>query len=83
MEGYTLAIDFPNRAAARHLIGRLEEMTEDAGGRLYLAKDALAKPKRMHAMYPELKDWQKAVAKADPEGVLTTDLIRRLNLRDV
>ena len=83
MEGYTLAIDFPNRAAARHLIGRLEEMTEDAGGRLYLAKDALGKPKRMHAMYPELKDWQKAVAKADPEGVLTTDLIRRLNLRDV
>jgi decaprenylphospho-beta-D-ribofuranose 2-oxidase len=82
MEGYTLAVDFPNRPTARHLVGRLEEMTEDAGGRLYLAKDALATAKRVHPMYPELAAWRKVVAKADPDAKLTTDLIRRLNLRD-
>ena len=42
MEGYTLAVDFPNRDAARTLIARLEAMTLEAGGRIYLAKDALA-----------------------------------------
>ncbi len=81
MEGYTLAVDFPNRPAAQHLIGRLEEMTEDAEGRLYFAKDALARGKRMAAMYPELNDWQAEVAKADPERLLMTDLVKRLELR--
>ena len=81
MEGYTLAVDFPNRAAARDLIGELEDMTTSAGGRLYLAKDALATPEQMAAMYPELPQWQKAVAKADPKGTLATDMTRRLQLR--
>ena len=81
MEGYTLAVDFPNRAAARDLIGELEDMTTSAGGRLYLDKDALATPEQMAAMYPELPQWQKAVAKADPKGTLATDMTRRLQLR--
>ena len=33
-------------------------------------------------MYPELAAWRKAVAKADPEGRLQTDMVRRLKLRD-
>ncbi|MEL7213218.1 MAG: FAD-binding oxidoreductase [Pseudomonadota bacterium] len=81
MEGYTLAVDFPNRSAAQLLISKLEEMTEEAGGRLYLAKDALARPNRMKAMYPEWKDWLKVVKKADPDGALETDMTRRLELR--
>ncbi len=81
MEGYTLAVDFPNRAAARDLIQRLEERAVAAGGRLYFAKDSLARSAGIGAMYPELADWQEAVAKADPEGRLATDLTRRLNLR--
>ena len=82
MEGYTLAVDFPNRAAACELIGELEDMTTSAGGRLYLAKDALATPEQMAAMYPELPAWQKAVTKADPTCALATDMTRRLNLRN-
>ena len=82
MEGYTLAVDFPNRTAACELIGELEDMTTSAGGRLYLAKDALATPEQMAAMYPELPAWQKAVTKADPTGALATDMTRRLNLRN-
>ena len=32
-------------------------------------------------MYPELVDWRAEVAKADPEGTMTTDLVKRLQLR--
>ncbi|WP_375280316.1 FAD-dependent oxidoreductase [Pseudooctadecabacter sp.] len=81
MEGYTLAIDFPNRPQARRLIARLEEATVAAGGRLYLAKDALSSGPAIKAMYPDYPKWAKAAAKADPDGHLKTDMIRRLDLR--
>ncbi|MCK0169970.1 FAD-binding oxidoreductase [Aliiroseovarius sp. S1123] len=81
MEGYTLAVDFPARDAAPELIGMLEDMTVDAGGRLYLAKDALATGPAIKAMYPEHGDWVKAVNKADPDHAFETDMVRRLDLR--
>lgn len=81
MEGYTLAVDFPNRAEARELIKKLEDHAADAGGRIYFAKDSLARGTDIRGMYPELADWQAAVAKADKEGALATDLVRRLSLR--
>lgn len=81
MEGYTLAVDFPNRAEARELIKRLEDMTVAAGGRIYFAKDSLARGGDIAAMYPELGDWRRAAQTADPEGHLMTDMIRRLKLR--
>ncbi|WP_347311060.1 FAD-binding oxidoreductase [Defluviimonas sp. SAOS-178_SWC] len=81
MEGYTLAVDFPNRAEARELIRRLEALSVDAGGRLYFAKDSLARGTDIPAMYPDLAEWQAEVTKADPDGALITDLVRRLNLR--
>ena len=81
MEGYTLAVDFPNRAEARELIRRLEAQTIAAGGRVYFAKDSLAEGVDIGAMYPEVTDWRKEAAKADPEGRLATDLTRRLSLR--
>ena len=82
MEGYTLAVDFPARDAAVDLIAMLEDMTVDAGGRLYLAKDALATGPAIKAMYPEHGDWVKQVNKTDPDGLLQTDMVRRLNLRE-
>jgi len=81
MEGYTLAVDFPNRAEARELIKRLEDMTIAASGRLYFAKDSLARGADIRAMYPEHPQWLKVVDQADPEGRLATDLVRRLKLR--
>ncbi|QMU57864.1 MAG: FAD-binding protein [Boseongicola sp.] len=81
MEGYTLAVDFPNRNGAEDLIRRLEAATVDASGRIYLAKDALGGPDTIRDMYPEHADWLKAVKSADPEGHFTTDLVRRLKLR--
>jgi len=83
MEGYTLAIDFPAREKAETLIAALEAMTIEAGGRLYLGKDALATGETIKAMYPEWQAWAAEAAKADPDGVLITDIVRRLKLRDV
>ena len=81
MEGYTLAVDFPNRGRAGGLIGRLIDMTAEAGGRIYFAKDSLARAEQIGAMYPDLGKWQAAVAKADPGGIFETDMTRRLGLR--
>ena len=83
MEGYTLAIDFPARDKAEALIKELETMTLEADGRLYLGKDALATGDRIKAMYPEWQAWAAEAAKADPEGLLITDIVRRLQLREV
>jgi len=82
MDGYTLAVDFPNREGARSLIGELERITATAGGRIYFAKDALATPDLVRDMYPEHSKWEKAVNKSDPDGSLVTDLVRRLKLRN-
>ncbi len=82
MEGYTLALDFRASKEAERLILDLEDMTVAAEGRIYFAKDALARPKHVAAMYPEHGDWLKAVNKADPDGTYATDLVRRLKLRE-
>jgi decaprenylphospho-beta-D-ribofuranose 2-oxidase len=81
MEGYTLAIDFPAKARAERLIAELEAMTLEAGGRLYLGKDSLATGAQIKTMYPEWEAWAKEAEKADPDGVLITDIVRRLELR--
>lgn len=81
MEGYTLAVDFPNAIASRRLIAKLEAATLAASGRLYLAKDALSSGPAIKSMYPEHPKWAAQIAKADPDGLLQTDMTRRLDLR--
>jgi len=80
MEGYTLAIDFPNRSAAIPLIADLEAMSCAAGGRIYLAKDSTLNPDMLAPMYPELGEFQEILRGLDPDGVFRTDLARRLGL---
>jgi len=82
MEGYTLAVDFPNRNGAEKVIRDLENQVVEAEGRIYLAKDSLMVPENVTGMYLEHSDWLKAVTKADPDGAYVTDIVRRLKLRD-
>ncbi len=81
MEGYTLAVDFPNRGKAEDLIRGLVRDTHEAGGRIYLAKDSVADAETLAAMYPDRAKWAKAVSKIDPDGAFETDMTRRLKLR--
>lgn len=81
MEGYTLAVDFRAGEAAEKLVRSLSDLAGNAGGRIYPAKDALASGAKVRAMYPEHADWAREVARIDPDGTYTTDLVRRLGLR--
>jgi decaprenylphospho-beta-D-ribofuranose 2-oxidase len=81
MEGYTLALDVPDRPKTKALFAKLEKITNDAGGRIYLAKDSLGSSQAIKAMYPDLSKWQKVVSDVDPDATLETDLVRRLKLR--
>lgn len=81
-EGWTIAIDLP--AAAPGLAAGLheaDEMVISGGGRLYLAKDARMSADSMAAMYPGLPRFREICRQVDPEGRLSSDMARRLELR--
>ncbi|HJK95547.1 MAG TPA: FAD-binding oxidoreductase [Polyangiaceae bacterium LLY-WYZ-15_(1-7)] len=79
-EGYTFAIDFPVRDGLPELLRELDGMVLDAGGRIYLGKDAFLDAPTFERMYPRLGAWREAKAKWDPEGVFTSSLGRRVGL---
>ena len=80
--GFTLALDFPRGAGIAALLARLERLTLDHGGRVYLAKDACLTPQGFAAMYPRLREFRAVLADIDPAGRLTSDLARRLRIRE-
>ncbi len=80
MPGYTLALDLPNSAGLEDFTRELDKILLDHGGRLYLAKDALAYPDTFAAMYPKLPEFRAIRAQLDPDGVLGSAMARRLQL---
>jgi decaprenylphospho-beta-D-ribofuranose 2-oxidase len=81
MAGWTLALDFPARTPGlARLLGRLDELVLEAGGRLYLAKDSRVPAEVLAGMYPRLPEFRKLRAELDPAGILASDLSRRLGL---
>lgn len=43
IEGYTLALDFKVNSKLKNLVGKLDEIVESYGGRIYLSKDSMSK----------------------------------------
>jgi decaprenylphospho-beta-D-ribofuranose 2-oxidase len=79
--GWTLALDFPvGPPALPALVESLDQIVDNAGGRVYLAKDSRVPPARLHHMYPRIPELQSVRKRIDPDGILHSDLSLRLNL---
>lgn len=79
--GWQLAVDIGvARRGIAALLGRLDAMVLDAGGRHYLAKDAALTPEAFRKGYPRLAEWQAIRRRVDPAGVWASDQSRRLRL---
>jgi decaprenylphospho-beta-D-ribofuranose 2-oxidase len=79
--GWTLAVD----VAAGHrqlprLLAQLDEEVVDAGGRVYLAKDARMSAATFARMYPRLAEWRAVRDRLDPDARFGSDLARRLEI---
>ena len=83
MPGWTLALDLAvGPEHLRSTLARFDGWVAEAGGRVYLAKDAFLRPDVFAAMYPRLPEWRRVRAALDPDRVLQSDLARRLGLLD-
>lgn len=79
-EGYTFAIDFPIGSGLEALLRELDAMVMDAGGRVYLGKDAFLGRDALPRMYPRLDAWRAIKAKFDPAQVFRSRLSDRVGL---
>lgn len=81
ISGTTIAVDFPNVGDRLHnLLERLDDLVIEAGGRVYLAKDARLNLESFRRMYPEWESWREIRDSSDPNGMFASDLGRRLGL---
>jgi decaprenylphospho-beta-D-ribofuranose 2-oxidase len=81
VSGWTLAIDIPaSIPGLAPLLDEFDQLVASSGGRVYLSKDSRLRPELMEVMYPEFARWQRIQRQLDPQGVMRSDLARRLQL---
>lgn len=81
LEGWTLAVDLPADAPGlRSALSELDDLIAGCGGRVYLTKDSRMGREALGAMYPRLGEFAQLRGRVDPDGLLASDLGRRLGL---
>jgi decaprenylphospho-beta-D-ribofuranose 2-oxidase len=83
LDGWSLALDFRVTRDRRERLWELGRaitgLALAAGGRFYLAKDAVLRPSDFAAAYgPRIPDFLALKRRLDPEGLLASDQTRRL-----
>ena len=79
LEGVTLALDLPYRGRATEaLVHEMNAVVIEAGGRVYLAKDAVTRAEDFEKMMPRLKEWQAVRDRWDPRRRFRSALSARL-----
>ncbi len=81
-EGLTVNFQVENSPTSRKFLSELTDEVVGRGSRLYLAKDAIARPDQFARACPELPRWQTIVRRLDPEAQIQSELSRRLALKD-
>lgn len=78
-EGYTLALDIPLRKGTLEVLDELDRKVAEAGGRIYLVKDARMSASMMGRTYPRLDEFRE-ITKRYGQGRFATALSERLDL---
>lgn len=79
--GYTLALDFPHIGPdLQLLLGELDDVLLQHGGRLYMAKDAMTTAEAFAAMYPRLPEFLAIKRRLDPNNRFVSSQARRLGI---
>lgn len=84
LDGYSMALDYPvtarNRSRLWALCHQMDELVIQAGGRFYFAKDSTMRAGTAARYLPEenLRLFAELKGKCDPDGILTSELYRRV-----
>jgi hypothetical protein len=84
VNGYSLALDFKvtsaNRARLWRLCAEMDRLVIEAGGRFYFAKDSTLSHSRLSSYLEEdrVHRFLELKHECDPEGLLQTELYRRV-----
>ena len=83
-DGYSLNFEFHpkkrHERASREAVDRLIDTTAKRGGKIHLAKDQVLTPEQFHRVYPRYAELLEFKRELDPDGLLTSDLARRIGL---
>jgi decaprenylphospho-beta-D-ribofuranose 2-oxidase len=84
VDGFSLALDFKvtdrNRAGLAEMLVEFDQIVLDAGGRFYFAKNSETTAETTRAFLGDeaVKKFRKLKKRTDPDGLLESDLYRRI-----